>query len=330
MKNTLSILLILTIVALAPAAAQQAQLSGPVSGFIFDSEAQAIRPIIGIPGASYIGDALIADLDLAAVAPNGKMALALRRGDLLLIRTLDAAAPAPQLVREGLGKPDQIVWNSDSSAAALYTSANAAVQICRNLDATPTMDEPLDLSRLPGPLTALALPASARFVLGGVGGDAGGIYLAPADGTPARFLTPLNRPVALALARGDRDVFAADGASGEILEIRRYEDAPEIVTFASAGPGLEDLVGLALAADEKTLFVASRSAKEVAAYSTASPGEALRMPLDFEPSFMQPVKAGSLFLLSTGSPGKRPFLVLDAGQAPAVYFVPAGAAREEK
>ncbi|HEV2447792.1 MAG TPA: hypothetical protein VGS58_17800, partial [Candidatus Sulfopaludibacter sp.] len=61
-------------------AQSQATLAGPVAGFVFDQSARAIRPMIGVAGAAYLGPAVVADLDAAAIAPDGNSALVVRGG----------------------------------------------------------------------------------------------------------------------------------------------------------------------------------------------------------------------------------------------------------
>ena len=42
---------LLGLLAMQPAVAQQASMSGPLSGFVFDSPTLSIRPMIGIAGS---------------------------------------------------------------------------------------------------------------------------------------------------------------------------------------------------------------------------------------------------------------------------------------
>ena len=49
-------------------AAQTSQISGPVTGYTFDAAARGLRPILGIPGASLLGDPLNFGFEVASVA----------------------------------------------------------------------------------------------------------------------------------------------------------------------------------------------------------------------------------------------------------------------
>src|SRR5579885_1735285 len=68
-------------------------VSGPVSAFLFDSQTRSIRPMIGFPGASYMGDAVTTDVDAASVSPDGSAALAVRQGRIFRITGLKTGAP---------------------------------------------------------------------------------------------------------------------------------------------------------------------------------------------------------------------------------------------
>src|ERR1022692_1467585 len=91
-----------------------AGVAGPVTGFIFDAQLGAVRPMLGIPGAAYLGNGVAIGvqsdgdpgaaylgngvaigLDAASVAPDGSAALAVERsGKLVLYTGLRTAHPA--------------------------------------------------------------------------------------------------------------------------------------------------------------------------------------------------------------------------------------------
>src|SRR5260370_40702316 len=73
--------------------AQSVTMQGPVSGFIFHNPTQTIRPIMGIPGAAYVGAAVFTGVDFAVVAPNGKPAIFRQDGLLSPLLGLATATP---------------------------------------------------------------------------------------------------------------------------------------------------------------------------------------------------------------------------------------------
>ena len=108
----------LTIVAFLtswPAVGQMAPLGGPVSGLIFDAPSRSVRPIIGVPGSSYLGQALLENIDNAFIAPDGESALVVANTQVLLIRRLRSGNPA-RLPVSGLGhRVDYVSWVPNSA-----------------------------------------------------------------------------------------------------------------------------------------------------------------------------------------------------------------------
>ncbi|MCP5111736.1 MAG: hypothetical protein GY953_12975, partial [bacterium] len=84
MKRAL-LLTLLLLIALTLAA----QVRGPVSGFVYDGYERALRPIIGFPGAAYLGLAVTGAVDAASASPDGRLAVISEGSDLYLIRDLD-------------------------------------------------------------------------------------------------------------------------------------------------------------------------------------------------------------------------------------------------
>ena len=300
-------------------AAQEARLSGPVSGFVFDSVSRSIRPIVGLPGASYLGDALVAELDWAAVAPGGDVALAVKDGKLYALRGLGAEAAWAE-IEGGLAAPERAAWSADGSAAVISSAGDGRLQFLRDLLAGPVAGPLVDL---PGAVSALALEASGDCAVAGVkAGEEGGLYLACPD-APARLLAAMSEPAAVVLSRGGRDLFAVS-RSGLILEIQDFGEAAAVMPFAEMPASGWDPVGLAVSADQRLLFVAHRSEKRVDTFDVESRALAGQIGVEWEPSLLEPLAVKSVFLLRSASGPGEPLLVLEAGREPAVYFVPAG------
>ena len=292
-------------------------LSGPVSGFVFDQKAQALRPMLGIPGAAYLGSAVFGSLEAAAVAPDGSAALAVKEGKLLLVTGLKAEPAAVEIegAIEGAGR---IAWAADGFSAAVYAPVSGRVQMLRKLNATPVADEAVDLSALAGTVTALAC-AGDGIVAGVADEAAGGVYFVKA-GVAARLLAGAARPSGITVAGSD--LFFADQDRGQVWQVAGFAGDATPMLFAE---GLASPVGVQVAGNR--LFVANAGDSTLEIFDRNARASAGRLALDAAPAMLEAFGNRTVWLLNTAGATADPLYVLDAGNNPAVYFVPAG--REE-
>lgn len=291
--------------------AAQTTLSGPVTGYIYEAASRSVRPILGMPGASYISDAVLANVDWAAVAPGGRVALAVRDGAVFAVRGLDAEAA--WLPVEGAITPARAAFNREGSAAVLWSS-DGRLQFV-NLKGAPAAGATAELAGI----SALALDEAGETALAGT---EAGLFAVSADAAPK--LVAAGRIAGIALAANGRDLFAADAESGRILEIRDVRNAPAVMPFADAA----DLAGIALSRDGRMLFAASKSGKTVTGWDVSARTAVFETALDFEPASVEPLSAGSVFLLKAAGQRGEPLQVLNAAGEPGVFFVPDGAAQD--
>ena len=281
----------------ALASAQEGSITGPVPGYVFDAQDRALRPVIGIPGAAYLGDAVIAGLDAAAISPDGKLVIAARGDRVSLIRGLGTAS----LVEEQLAEGDAqaMAFSADSASAAVALSSGLLLY------------RSAELTRLDTPTgKLLALAVAGEQVLAGIE-DAGVYLLRP--GYAPRLLSPAARPVSLAIS--GKDAFFADPGRNRISVIRNFEDGGGAVDFAA---NTADAVGAGAA----FLYAVDAQARLLRVYSAQSGAELRVIGLDFEPTSVSPLGA-ELFMLNT--PGVSPLQLLDVSSQ-AVYFVPSNRA----
>jgi hypothetical protein len=262
-RATSNVLMLL--VAAAGLAAQSVPVRGPVAGVVFDGHARAIRPMLGIPGGSYLGDALAGSIDLAGISPDGKLALAAADGNLFLLRGLDTGAPRWTRLAQAAANPDRIAWNRTSTAAAVCSGGR--LRLWRDLDETPPATvEPDsnpraasrrlrsgakltpratdlgDLSALGGRVTALAVDAAGAVLAGVEDTEAGGLYRLSSESEPV-LLARLTSPGGIVFANADNDLFVSDRGRQEILEIRDFRDGADVpvrraVTFSDSSDRL--------------------------------------------------------------------------------------------
>lgn len=281
--------------------AQEARLTGPVSGLVYDEQTRAIRAILGVPGASYLSAPLIEHLDFASVAPTGDRAVAVREGRLSLV-TFGTDVEWQTLDGEYAGA-SRAAWSTDSKSFAVFGA-----------------EEGLSLYR-DGKLTSLGHPAEISALL-----VADQVFYASKDGVYAagesepRLLASIEGASGLALDGGT--LYAASRARNEVLAIRNYAESPEMALLTS-----EVAAPVALALDNGTLLAASADARALYRLNTST-GEVLAtIALDFAPdslTLFARANGTALYSLRTRASQTDALEVFDAARASA-FFVPAAA-----
>jgi len=289
--------------ALAAAAAEAQTLSGVSSGFVFDEQARALRVVVGVPGAAYLGSALESGLDAASVSPDGSLAVTVRGHEASLV---DLATGRTSLLGELDGTPSAFAWNADSVAVA----ASRLTRFRKLRSASP---ERTDLLAPASGVTALALDAEGRVLAAAPDG----IYVA--DGSGPRLIEAA--PGITAIAISGADLYVASTARKQVLVTRRYAESPETSLVAGEASGLDTPVAVAGSPDGSLVYVADGTAKAVFAFRPATGELVFRLDLDFMPSRLDRFH-GSLFLLNSRASDSEPVQLFDAAQR-AAYFVPA-------
>jgi len=307
--------LILTIAAcLVPETlrAQVPEIHGPFSGVVFDHASRSLRPLLGVPGAAYLAQPLLAAVDLASVAPNGTLALIIQENGVELVRNLDLT-PQHIPLKDLAGLPDQALWAPDSSTVVVYSAAGQCLQRLRGLTEAPLAESPVDLSSIGGPVRLLAADRQARRIL--FSSDRA-VYLVVETG-PAALLAHIENPALAAFTSDGQDLYVA-GAS-QWLEIRHRSGGDTVLPFTE--DSLFRPAALALSEDDRLLYAAGRSPHLVRVYDRATRSLLTEIPLEQEPSALQRLPRPGLYHLGSRKPGE-PLWLFQAGPQAAVYFVP--------
>ena len=292
--------LMLLLAAAIATAAEQGRLSGPVSAFVLDDATGSLRPVLGVPGAAYLGNEILAGVDAALTSPNGRLIAALRHGTLSLLRR-EGDVWTASVLAEGLPASARILWSADSQTLAAVEDTAQIWDLSGKLVSTWPV---------PGSLAA-AVVAGTNVVFA----VKGGVFLASSEGT--RLLAQADDPSALAIA--GEDLYFSDRSRGEVWLLRGY--------LAAAQPALaakvEDPVALAVDINRRLLLVAGAATRKLGAFRLGGFEPAFELALEFEPSSLDTF-GQSGWLLNAGRRG--PLQVLAIEDAPAVYFIP----REER
>lgn len=226
------------ILALAGSAAA-GDITGPVSGFLWDPATKVVRPVLGLPGASLMGDGLDfgVELSYAAVAPAQDFVLGTAAdGTLRLLRPGVKDGFALQTPH---GAPARIVFSPNGSAALLIGSE--AVDVYTGLPAKPALARTLSLATR-GEVRSWAVSDDGGAVLAAsadrvsaAGESAEWAEFAKAGDARVAF-APGSREAAVANAAG-LSIYKDVAGGGEAASFAGGDDAPapDAVAFARDG-----------------------------------------------------------------------------------------------
>lgn len=297
------------VAATAALAAWAGDISGPVAGYFFDAPSRSVRPVLGIPGASTIGQPLDLGFDaaVAAVAPAQDFLLAGGSdGRARLIRLSGGfAAEAFDALH---GAPERIVFSPRGAAAVLVNAGT--LDVYTGLPGSPALARTLAVTASPAALAVSDDGEAVLAVFDGVLSVAGAAAewktLASAGKAALAAFAPASRDAAVVSAAGSVTLYSAvtDGGGTAVLTAPdRLVDTPVGVAFLAAGK----------------VLVASGSARTVTILDTGGTAPA-SIPCGCSPTGLTAM--GTLFRLNELA--DAPLWLLDAGaDEPRLLFVPA-------
>jgi hypothetical protein len=291
--------------------AQDGNVSGPTTGFVFDGAAHRLRPLLGVPGASLMGDPVASDVDLAsaAIAPGQDLAIASTGDGGLHVFRLSNGSLRERSVEGVSVVPERVVYSPSGTAAALYAARKA--QILTGLPDAPTVAGTLDLEATP---SSLALSDDGGYILFTAGGS---LQLQSAGGR--RKLMDAADGAIAAFKAGGLDAAALDSAGVGLVLFRDLAGSSQQTVVASPDDSTASPVGLAFSSNGRRLFVASASARAVASFDLQT-GD--RASVACSCALTGLAAMGNLLRLN--ELGTDPLWLLDAGaEELRIVFVPA-------
>lgn len=304
------------------AAREGASNGAPVSGVLVDDATASIRPLLGNAGSARAGEASVSDVEFALAAPDGRTALVVRDDQLSIIRRVQTAMPVWRGLTDEQVGVDQAVWSRDSNALAIYDAAQAKIFFWKNVQSEPAPAGCFDVSQFAKAPLSLALDPQARYVFATFRESEGASLVVMPVGGAAQTLLTLNRPGAMFLEGGT--LYIADRGRAEVYALSNWTTGLSLRTVVAAGNGIKDPAGIALSQDGKQLYVADAGSRQILAFELGSSAQKAAVQLDFRPTRMDPIAAGSLFLLDKGNPGETLAQVMQAPDLQ-VFNVPVGA-----
>lgn len=291
---------------LAAAAWAQDGIRGPVPGFVFDEQAKALRPMIGVPGASYLGGAIANDLENASVSPDGRLALAVRGGKMGLLDLSGVELRWTELAAAGRVR---IAWSGNSTSAAVWNEDG-------RIDLWNGLKESARAAALGRVENVTALAVDARGVVAAASAD--GVYRLE-EGGNAEMLARVQDASALALDSTGATLYVASRGGNQVLELADWRNSGGAAMVANENAGILAPGALAISNDGRRLIVANEASLVMIDRATRAVTQT--MSLEFRPSRLEKLADGNAWLLNSREQG-QPLEVLSAGPDAKVFFVP--------
>ena len=287
---------------------------------MFDSPTRGVRPIIGLLGSAYLGPSVLNNLDAAWIAPHGLHGIAIRDEQVLLISALGSDRPGASILNGVVRQPQGVMWSADGSVAVLFSASGNWIQRFTNLPNLPAAGQTMDLSGLPGTVSAIASDAPARRIAIGIRAETGGgVYIASDDQSPV-FRMPMMDPAALAFSSSEDILYAAERATGQLFELRNSGSQ----AIPGTQNGATDPVAIRSGEDaqgRRLLYVAGRADRVIRVYDAASYALLNELALETAPVGLEPLGDTSFLIAARAKDGDALWL-LSGKPAAAVYFVP--------
>jgi hypothetical protein len=302
-------------------ASAQGTLSGPSLGFLFDSQAQALRRIWGIPGSAVAGE----NLDLgfpatqAILSPAQDYAFVSSGDGSVNLVLLGQAAIITHLVTALPPSPDRIAISPAGHAAAF--TYGTSVKILTGLPASLDRIQEIDLSALPGAPAALAISDDGAVLAVSVAGNTqtsspGGVFVFNGTGSGPRLVAP-TAVSDLSFFPNSHDALITNETSNSVTALQDIDGiAASQWTFADDRLPAPSSARASL--DGQRILIASAKNNLVALLDRNGANAV------FVPCSCSPDRTGLLsdFVYQLTDPGVGLLWILDFSQDPRLYFVP--------
>ena len=294
--------------------AAESQMEGPKLGFIFDQRAAAVRPILGIPGASMFGTPLSSDLQQAVVSPSQDFAIGVSGGESTVgilnfssaeVRPLQGANPAPT----------KIVFSPNGTSAALVHGAS--VRVFSGLPVNASAGAEYALTAEP---VALAVSDDATLVLASIAESEATALFSYSSGGAAHRILSGGRIGAIEFLNHSHDAVFADALENKVILLKDGGDATVLATVDQPG-------AVAASLDNRKIMAISPAARTITTISLED-GTSVSTSCGCEPSTLARLLGGAVFRIT--AMGDGPTWIFDTGGLePRVLFIPHSGAGNE-
>jgi hypothetical protein len=309
----------LAVLTAADVHAQSTTISGPSLGFTAAIGGTAIEPILGIPGASTLGNPLPLDAGIygTVIAPSQDYALAFRAADSQVV-VIDLVSG--QVTPAATVTSDLIMVTSPAgNTAAVYDAGTHSIQIIRQPRQSPQVAQQFDASSIPGRAMSIAVSDDGSVVLARFN-DSGtaGLWMMNSSGAVQRL--PVDQASATAFFANRNDAIVGFAATQSAAIIMNAGQTATQVPLVSTIDGIAGFSSIAASDDGGRVFLGDTTSGNIAVVDVQT-GQSVVVPCGCQPTGFYHLKGNSIYGLN--APSQEPIRVLDASSAvPRIVLIP--------
>lgn len=287
---------------------------GPVAGWVWDFEKTSMRPVLGIPGASILGDKFDGGVRLSLAVSDQKryvVGIGATDAQVYLIGARGGSARLLEEIPAGASR----IYLSPSGDQAVFAYERRMI-VVSGLPEAPTIQSEIYYGAEGAPST-VAVNDGARLILAAY---PSGRSIMAYNGTGNRWRMNYEGEVrSLAFADSSTNVVIADDTG-----VRLVRNAAGNAEFSLLWEG--DARAASISSDSKNAVVLSKQAQVFVV--NLETGGVRALECSCEPTTVSRLAGGAVFRLNEG--GSRPLWMVDlTGAQPRAVFVPADAKTEE-
>jgi hypothetical protein len=313
------LILSLAVLTAANVHGQSSTINGPSLGFTAAIGGTAIEPILGIAGASTLGNPLPLDAGIygTVIAPSQDYAIAFRAGDsqVVVIDLVSGQVTPVAAVTSNL----IMVTSPSGNAAAVYDAGRASIQIIRTPRQSPQVAQQFDTSNIPGGASSIAVSDDGSVVLARfVDSGTAGLWMMNSSGAVQRL--PMDQPSAAAFFANRNDAIVGSAATQSATIIMNAGQTATQVPLVSTIDGMAGFSSIAASDDGGRVFLGDATSGNIAVVDVQT-GQSIVVPCGCQPTGFYHLKGNSIFGLN--APSQEPIRVLDASSTvPRIVFIP--------
>ena len=293
----------------------------PSVGYVFEPEGGALRPILGMPGATILGARVELGMNVkrAWISPRQSYVLAEVEGleEVILLDIQRGAQATKPLLNVPPGA-DQVAVSPTGTAIAFYFRNNNRLQVISGLPGSPEASASADLAFLGGSISTLAVSDDGSAVLvASTNPGVGAVYLIHSEQN--RVIAPAGDVRAMTFLGNSMSAVIADVATNQVRLLSSVTGAATSQVLAEESTGISHPLALQVSTDNRRVFVLNSGAQAVTIVDLAT-GLLTHLPTNGSASKLQRL-SGDVFQLTDDF--RQPMLLLDGAAAePRIVFTP--------